>query len=200
MPKSKKHRSKKEKKLTPRQEAFVEEYLTDLNATQAYIRSYSRKGYTPSIKVAEVGGLRNLANPIVKKGIQKARQKLIQRTQVDQERVITELARIAFMDPREFFNEDGKLKDVHKLPDDAAAALAGMDININPLGEVTKKIKLTRKEKALELLAKHLGMFEEKLTLNFSSEVLDAVLSGLPEEFAGRVRKTLGELVSGKRN
>ena len=190
--------TKHRRKLTPKQERFVEEYLIDLNASQAGVRA----GYKhPDI------GRRIVTKSHVQEAIQRGRKKLIQRTEVSQDRVVLELARLAFMDPRQFFDDDGNLIDIHDLPAEAAAVIAGMDVSTDFIGKgddkafcITKKIKLTRKEKALELLAKHLGMFEEKLTLNFSSEVLDAVLNGLPDEFAKGVREALGQLISVKRN
>jgi phage terminase small subunit len=198
MPKSKQHRSKRQRKLTFKQERFIEEYLIDLNASQAGLRA----GYK-----SESIGRQQLTKTNVQEAIQKARKRLMKRTEVTQDRIITELARLAFMDPRQFFDEHGTLKEIHTLPEEAAAVIAGMDISTDFIGKgddptfiITKKIKLTRKEKALEMLCKYLGLFNEKLTLDFSSEVLNAILSGLPDEFAGRVREALGKYLSAKRD
>ena len=86
------------------------------------------------------------------------------------ERVKQEYARLAFLDIRKAFDENGNLKLVHELDDDTAAAIAGLDVeelwggrgedreNIGRL----RKIKLSDKRGALDSLATHLGMFVER--------------------------------------
>ena len=86
-----------------------------------------------------------------------------------------EIARIAFQDVRKFFNEDGNLVPIHELDDDAAAAIAGMDIDelwakdengdSSQVG-VTKKIKRFDKTKALEMLAKHFRIYSDAPVTN----------------------------------
>lgn len=152
------------KKLTPKQKAFVSEYLIDLNATQAAIRA----GYSP--KTANEQGARLLANVSIAKAIQKATNKRQERTEITQDRVLKEYARIAFLDPRRFFDSDGTPKPIEALDDDTAAALAGLEIHeeFSGVGEdrelagYTKKYKLANKLGALDSLAKHLGMFDGK--------------------------------------
>lgn len=81
-------------KLTAKQQRFVEEYLIDLNATQAAIRA----GYSP--KTANEQGARLLANASVQEAIAKAMAERSRRTGISQDRVIQELARIAFVNPK----------------------------------------------------------------------------------------------------
>ena len=81
-------------KLTKKQQLFVEEYLIDLNATQAAIRA----GYSP--ETATVIGCENLIKPNIKSEIDKALAIRSRRTGVNQDRVIQELGGIAF-DPEE---------------------------------------------------------------------------------------------------
>lgn len=76
--------------LTPKQARFVEEYLIDLNATQAAIRA----GY--SKKTAGQIGDQNLKKLHISKSIQEAQAKRSERTEITQDRVLQELARIAF--------------------------------------------------------------------------------------------------------
>ena len=104
------------KKLTPKQKAFVSEYLIDLNATQAAIRA----GYSP--KTANEQGARLLANVSIAQTIQKAMQDREQRTEITQDRVLQEYARLAFYDPRKLFQPDGTPKPIEALDDDAAHA------------------------------------------------------------------------------
>ena len=77
-------------KLTAKQQRFVDEYLIDLNATQAAIRA----GY--SEKTAFSIGTENLRKPLIQKAIQQRKQAREQRTEITQDRVIQELAAIGF--------------------------------------------------------------------------------------------------------
>ena len=152
------------KKLTPKQKRFVSEYLIDLNATQAAIRA----GY--STKTAHSIGQENLTKPEIKQAIEKAMQKRQQRTEITQERVLQEYARLAFYDPRKLFQSDGTPKPIEALDDDTAAALSGLEVReeFEGTGEnrtfagYTKKYKLASKLGALDSIAKHLGMFNDK--------------------------------------
>ncbi len=153
-----------EKKLTPKQRRFVDEYLIDLNATQAAIRA----GYSP--KTANEQGARLLANVSIAEAIREARDKRQQRTEITQDRVLQEYARLAFCDPRRLFNADGSPKPIEELDDDTAAALAGLEVREEfegkgqerTLAGYTKKYKLANKLGALDSLAKHMGLFDAK--------------------------------------
>lgn len=147
------------KKLSPKQKLFVQEYLIDLNATQAAIRA----GY--SKKTAEVIGHENLRKPYISSAIQKAMKKREDRTEITQDRVLEEYAKLAFFDPRKFFNDDGNLKNIVDLDDNTAACVAGVDVitisSKENYVEQIKKIKITDKKAALDSIAKHLGMFDK---------------------------------------
>lgn len=150
--------------MTPRQKRFVEEYLIDLNATQAAIRA----GY--SAHTAEQTASRLLRNVKVQEAIAAAQQARSQRTEITQDRVLREIASLSFADIRQLFDSNGRLRSVHELPDDVASAIASVDSyeefagsgdERRRIGEV-RKIKLWDKVSALTLLAKHLGMLTEK--------------------------------------
>src|SRR4051812_18307795 len=79
---------------TPRRCRFIEEYLIDLNATQAAIRA----GYAPR-SARQVAG-RMMTNDDVAAAIRAGREARSGRTEVTQDRVLLELARVAFADPR----------------------------------------------------------------------------------------------------
>ncbi|MFG1350114.1 terminase small subunit [Xanthobacter autotrophicus] len=155
--------------MTPRQRRFVEEYLVDLNATQAAIRAgYSR---WTAVKI----GSENLIKPDIAREIQRAMDERSARTGITAERVLQELARIAFFDIRKAFNPDGSMKPLDQLDDETAAAIAGLEVAeiLNEDGEHTgsvRKIKLADKLGALTLLARHLGMLNDKLTLKGDAE------------------------------
>lgn len=148
-------------KLTPKQERFVQEYLVDLNATAAAVRA----GY--SKKTANRIASENLSKPDIQAAIQEAIQKRQERTEITQDMVIQELAKLGFFDIRKLFDEDGEPLDISKLDEDTAAALVGLDVldvsdsNGNYAGFI-KKYKMADKIKALELLGKHLGAWDRQ--------------------------------------
>ena len=157
------------KGLTPKQAAFVAEYLIDLNATQAAIRA----GY--SERTAAVIGVENLRKPNIDAAIQEAQQKRAERTEITQDRVLQEYAKLAFLDPRRFYDSSGNLIDIPNLPADVAAAISGMDIAVEkagtddsgaPVFAQVRKIKLSDKKGALDSVARHLGMFNDKTGAN----------------------------------
>ena len=145
--------------LTEKQKRFVDEYLIDLNATQAA----KRAGY----KDANIGRQLITKNN-VSEAIQVAMTERSQSTNITKERVLLEYARLAFFDPRKLFEPDGKPKDITALDDDTAAALVGLDVTeeYEGAGEgrefvgFTKKYKLANKLGALDSLGKHLGLFD----------------------------------------
>ena len=151
--------------LTAKVQRFVTEYLIDLNATQAAIRA----GY--SAKTAAAQASRLLTNVKVAEAIQAAMKAREQRTGITQDRVLQELARIAFFDPRKLLRDDGSPRPIQELDDDTAAALAGLDVleEYEGSGEdrvfvgYTKKYKITDKNTALTNAMRHLGMLKDKV-------------------------------------
>jgi phage terminase small subunit len=154
--------------LTAKQRRFVDEYLKDLNATQAAIRT----GY--SQKTARQMGAENLSKPVIQAAIAESMADRSSRTGITADRVLQELSRLAFLDIRKAFNADGSLKPLHELDDDTAAAVAGMDVVEIGSGDsvvgVTKKIKLSDKKGALELVMRHLGMLSPPGHLDLDTE------------------------------
>jgi len=160
-------------KHAEQQERFCDEYLIDFNGKQACIRA----GY--SARSAARQAVRLLELPQVQEWLQQKKKAVSSKLQINQQRTLLEIGRIAFSDIRKIFNEDGTLKQVHELDDDTAAALAAVDIeelfeNMGKAGKVpigfAKKVKLWDKLKALEMLAKHYGLLgdEDKNDMKFS--------------------------------
>lgn len=169
------------RKLTPKQAAFVQEYLKDLNATQAAIRA----GF--SAKTAEWIGPQVLGKSHVSDAIAEAIKAREARTQITQDRVLREFARIAFLDPRALFDDKGAPRRIVDLDDDTAAAVAGLDVATVGnteigIGEV-QKIKIADKIAALTQLGRHLGMFNDKLKVGGDAE---NPLRLLLDEISGR--------------
>ena len=167
--------------LTPKQAAFVNEYLVDLNATQAAIRA----GY--SEKSADNIGSELLGKTGVAAAIQKALDKRAARTEVTADRVLAELARIAFSDLRDVATwgaDTLALIDSSELTEDAARSLREVVATTSQTEHGTTNrlhVKQHDKMKALELLGKHLGMFREKLDVNVSGGLTLTALARMVE-------------------
>lgn len=142
------------------QRRFVEEYLVDLNATQAAIRA----GYKESSAYSQ--GQRLLKHDEISSAISEAQQHRSQRTNVTADHVLKELSRMGFSDLRQAFDERGNLRRPEDWPEGLAAAVASVEVVTRNLGEgeveYVHKLKLWDKNSALEKIAKHLGMFVER--------------------------------------
>jgi phage terminase small subunit len=187
--------------LTAKQRRFVEEYLVDLNATQAAIRA----GY--SSKTAASIGEENLRKPDIAKAVQEAQEARSKRTKITQDMVLAELAKIGFSDIRKVMrwgetivridtDDDGQeverpyhgiaLIDSSEIDDSTAAAIAEVSE-----GREGLKIKMHDKKGALVDIGRHLGMFKDKVELSgkdggpirfsatdFSDDQLAAIAAG----------------------
>ncbi len=157
-------------KLTEKQQRFVDEYLIDLNATQAAIRA----GY--SAKTAQEQGSQNLSKLMVQQAIAEQMADRSRRTGVNQDRIVLELARIAFAKITDIVDSEGKIKST--ATDDDLACIESVKYKgseSETSSSVEREVKLSSKLKALELLGKHLGMWNDKLDVNVSIPV---VISG----------------------
>lgn len=147
--------------MTKKQKRFVEEYLIDLNATQAAIRA----GYSPD--TAQQMGSENLSKPVIKNAIAKAIAERGRRTGINQDRVIQEIAKLAFLNPVDVIDMDEATVKGEANRDDTAC-IASVKVKVIPSedGNITEReVKTYDKLKALELLGKHLGMFTDKLKM-----------------------------------
>lgn len=154
------------RKLTDKQKKFVEEYLIDLNATQSAIRA----GYSP--KTANEQGARLLANVSIQEAISKAMAERSRRTGINQDRIVQELARIAFVKITDVVDPDGEINT--NASDDDLACIESYKVedsdSVN--GSFSKReVKLASKIKALELLGKHVGMWNDKIQVDVSIPV-----------------------------
>lgn len=147
--------------LTAKQALFVQEYLIDLNATAAA----ERAGY--SRKTAAQTGFENLRKPEISAAVQAAMQERARSTGITQERVLNELARVAFGDKRKLMKwgpSGVSLVDSESLADDDAAQVSEVSETTSATGG-SLKLKTHDKVKALELLGRHLGIFTDKTEL-----------------------------------
>ncbi len=157
-------------KLTEKQQRFVEEYLIDLNGTQAAIRA----GY--SARTANEQASRLLANVSVQQTVSERMAERSKRTGVNQDRVILELAKIAFLRMTDVVDKNGNIKDDASEDDLSCIESIKYKHSDTDTGSSTEReVKIASKLKALELLGKHLGMWNDKLDVNIAQPI---VISG----------------------
>jgi len=156
-----------EKKLTQKQEkqyrTFAQEYIIKFNGTEAAIKA----GY--SEKTASSQASRLLTHVKVQEFIQEYIKGREERTKITGDMVIKELGKIAFSDIREIYDNTGRLLEPQELSDNAAASISSFKVTSvqigskeNPEEKTIEEYRRYSKEKALELLGKHLGLFIDK--------------------------------------
>jgi phage terminase small subunit len=177
--------------LTPKQQRFIAEYLIDLNATRAYIRA----GY--SVKGARVSASRLLANANVAAAVAAGQAVHIERAGIKKARVLEEYRRIAFLDPRGFWEKVQivavpggpvvtivRLRSITDLDAEHAAALAGFEAVIKGVAggdgvtDLVYKIKFWDKLEALNALAQHLGLLKNQMEVTGMEELFARLDAG----------------------
>lgn len=171
--------NKKSKKLTAKQQKFIDEYLIDLNATRAYKAAYPK---CKSDEAANAASSRLLRNVKVQEQITIEQQDIQERTKITQDKVVQELAKIAFSNATDYvevvtrptirrvwdkeeekyvyeegdvYEQDIILKDTKQLTDDQKAAISSIKNTKHGIA-----IEQCNKVEALHLLGQHLGMFK----------------------------------------
>lgn len=168
-------------RLSEKQKRFVQEYLVDLNATAAA----KRAGYKdPNI------GRQLITKNNVSAEIQKAMEKRQTRTEITQDRVLQELASIAFAKGTDYANVIAGcvvVNDTDELTEQQKAAI----VSIKQTKEGVE-IKLADKMKAVELLSKHLGLLAERMAYedeveddSLTKSIKEAAVDGFFKEAAG---------------
>lgn len=140
--------------INEKQRRFVEEYLVDLNATQAAIRAgYSEKS------AAEIGR-QNLIKLEISEAVAQAQAERSKRTAITADRVLQELAAIGFSDPRAVMTWGAGgvvLRESGELTDGEASLLAEVAETKDGM-----RVKLHSKLDALGKLGQHLGLFKQQ--------------------------------------
>jgi phage terminase small subunit len=153
--------SKRAAKL--KRKIFAETFVTNGgNATHAAIEA----GYAPHS--AGVTGSRLLREANVQAAVREAEERALGKARLSTERVLRELERAIFADPRKLYDERGRLKPIHSLDDDTAAAIASSDIDEIVTGNGprrraigrTTKVRFVDKLMAIDRAMKHLGLFD----------------------------------------
>jgi len=168
--------------LNNQQEMFISRYLANgcRNAKEAYIWA----GYKGRDNVAEAAVVQLMKRPHVKAEIARLVKVVTKPNRATTRRIIKELCRIAFLNPKDFYNDDGTLKLISELDDDVARAISSIKTNETVISEdektskkisvVTTDIKSCDKLGALTLLMRYKGMLVDKVdhTVKVSGGVL----------------------------
>ena len=150
-------------KLTAKQQTFVEEYLIDLNATQAAIRA----GY--SAKNADKIGSELLGKTRVAEAVSMAMAERSRRTGINQDRILQEIAKLALVNIDDVVDlRTGKVKGSATKED--LACIQSIKIKPTEFGD-EREIKFYDKKGSLELAGKHLGMFKDKLEMDVDMDL-----------------------------
>lgn len=193
--------------LTKNQRMFCNEYLIDLNATRAYKAAYQN---VTKDETAAAASSRLLRNVKIKAYIDKRMKEREIRTGITQDRVLSELGKIGFADISDYLEYrteqtiveyiDGKpvfdYKLVVEMKDSTKVDTSAIqELTVSKDG--TFKFKLYDKQKSLEDIIKHLGMFESKELNNAQIDKLQAqtrAIEGLGKEIedTSKLRELIG--------
>lgn len=161
--------------LNNRQQAFVQEYLIDLNASAAYLRAGYKTGNP------DVCGPALLGKIGISEAVAEALKLRARRTEITADRVVQELARVGFADHSEvveFVNGKVIIKDTKDITEDARRSISELSESITENGR-TRKVRFHDKVRALELLGRHTGAFdadsgeEKPAPVNVTVKVVD---------------------------
>lgn len=164
-------------RLSDRDIKFADEYMIDLDAKNAAIRA----GYKPTTANTASEWIRpdNPTKPRLRAEIDRRIAERSRRTGVTADRVIMELAKIAFADITDIVDlETGEYIPDAKKAD--TAAIASVKIKSTQF-TTEREIRMADRNKALELLGKHLGMFKENVQIEGALPVIMDDIAALPE-------------------
>lgn len=149
-------------KLSKKQQAFVDEYLIDLNATQAAIRAgYKRSEYT------DTNANKLLENTRIAEEIEKKMAERSKRTGINQDRVVQELAKLAFVNASDVIDVNTATVLPDAKPEDLAC-IQSVKVKRTTKGKSVveeREIRFYDKKDSLVQLGRHLGMFKDKVAL-----------------------------------
>lgn len=171
--------------MTPKQEAFVREYLADpgLNASAAYMRAY------PKAKPASarVEASRLLANPNIAEAVAKLMAERCKRTEIDADWVLRRLHSEAIADLADLYDANGNLRPISDWPEVWRTGLVagiettqerdGADEDGKPQYATVRKVKLTDRARLVEMIGKHVnvGAFKDRLELSGEVSIAERI-------------------------
>lgn len=172
--------------LTTRQQVFCDLYRASEdpemrgNAKRCYMSAFNA-----SASSAEHNGPRLLKNVHVTAFLSHKREQAVASVDITEERILQELACLAFFDPARMFDANGNLLHVPDMDEQMRRALMGIDVVRSSMGKdedkiefTTSKVKLSTKTPNLELLMKYMGMLKEKV--EHSGEIKNSGLVLIP--------------------
>lgn len=165
--------------LNARQEQFCQEYV----ATGQSMKSAIAAGYSPASAHVQASDL--LKNPKIQARIAEIKSPHLTKLGITQERVLQEVARLAFFDPRKLFHDDGSPRCISELDDDTAAAISGIDVLDQYEGSgqsreyvgTLKKYRVISKDSSLEKLMKYLGLLVDRAEVGVQQVVVQTNVS-----------------------
>ena len=143
-------------------EAFVDNIIANV----VQYKAYQQAGYKPKTdEVALAASSRLLRNVTIQKRLAYKRAQLAKKAEITAEKVIKEFACIGLVDIAQIYDDNGNIKDIEDIPEETRRAIAGIEHiaeydNDGNVSGYTKKLKFWDKNKALENLGKHLGLYE----------------------------------------
>jgi len=151
--------------LKGRRELFCREYLKDLNQTQAALRA----GYPPTD--ARTYASRMMGEAEIQDRVTELAAERNEKLEVDAREVLAEMLRLLRADALQAFNDDGTIKPWHEIPIDCRRAISGIKSQETFTGSgdarewtgQVKEIKFWSKDRAIEMLARHLALFKDSL-------------------------------------
>ena len=163
-----------EEPLTEKEERMCREFLANGEIQcRAFMRVYPGHSYD----MARTESSKVFAKPHIKRRLRELRDERNKRLEITADKVLSELAKLAFFDPRDFFDADGRLKPIDELDPDHAAVIAGIETMHKITGEdkdgvtVLTKIKLPDKGANLERLGRNLKLFTDKKELELNQQI-----------------------------
>lgn len=169
--------------ISPKQQRFVDEYLVDLNATQAAIRA----GYSKRTAAEQAHDL--LRKPQIQALVDEALARRAERVEVKADDVLRELLRLGMSDPAGAFSEDGSLLPIRKMPVEVRRAISSIEVRTDETGVLITKVKWWDKVKGLDLLGRHLRLFVERTELTGAEGGPLAVTDTTTREVLDHLRK-----------
>jgi phage terminase small subunit len=148
------------RELNPKQKLFCEEYVTDFNATRAYLAA----GYKCTENAAAVSGSSLLRKPKIQQYLQQLQQERGNRLEITADRVLQEIAKVAFADLTDvvaFRGDEVAVKKFDEIPEGVTSAIQGVTERVLKDGSVVRAVKMHDKLRALDMLAMYLGVKSE---------------------------------------
>jgi phage terminase small subunit len=178
------HRGYNENNLTDKEQSFCDAYLCHGEALRAFRESKYKKTSDKNGSVMAATILRRVR---VKEYLQKKRAEQTKRLEISADRIKLEMARIALLDPRKLYDEDGKPKPINELDTDTAAAIKGV--------KGSGKYSLWSKDKQLENLARVHNLFED----DRRAGAINISFNQIPEERRRKLTQMLDNYYSNAR-